>query len=80
MEIKVYTSNNCVYCYMLKDYFKEEAISYTEVEVNEKKEYFQEFKSLGGIGTPFIVKLIDGEVIAKVNGFNKEKISKEILS
>lgn len=74
-EVTIYSTPTCHFCHMAKDFFEDEGIAYTEINVaenQEKRAYMVE--RTGQMGVPVIE--IDDEVVV---GFNEGKI-KELLS
>jgi glutaredoxin 3 len=72
MEIKVYNTPVCAYCYTLKQFLKEKGINFQDIDVTQDQaamDYMIE-KS-GQMGVPVIE--INGEMIV---GFDREKICK----
>jgi glutaredoxin len=55
VEIKVYTKSNCLSSKEVIRFFKVHHILYTEVNVTNDQERFNEMLKLGGIATPFII-------------------------
>lgn len=78
MELIVYSQSNCGYCTRLREFLVKNEVEFTEVNIHTSKEIYDEFSQLGGQATPFIIKKVDGEIVSKVVGFNKEKILKEL--
>ncbi|MFA5230710.1 MAG: glutaredoxin domain-containing protein [Candidatus Paceibacterota bacterium] len=74
MKIKVYSTINCPYCVMAKDFFKSKDLEYQDVNVGEDQVAFQEMvQKSGQMGVPVID--IDGNIII---GFNRPEIEKLI--
>jgi len=74
MNIKVYSTTNCPYCVMAKDFFKSKGLEYQDVNVGEDQTAFQEMvQKSGQMGVPVID--IDGNIII---GFNRPEIEKLI--
>lgn len=70
MKIKVYSTENCPYCVMLKDWLKEKGVEFEEIDVGKNKKAAKEMvEKTGQMGVP--VTDIDGHVVV---GFNKEAI------
>ena len=70
MKVKVYSTQNCPYCHMLKDFLKDKKIDFEDIDVSKDQEAAQEMINKSGqMGVP--VTDIDGEIIV---GFDKEKI------
>lgn len=73
-NIKVYTTESCPYCHMVKDFLKENNLKFEEVDVGSDIKQAQEMiKKSGQMSVPVID--IDGKIII---GFDKSKI-KETL-
>lgn len=69
-EVKVYSTPTCPYCIRLKDYLKQNNISFVNIDVSQNKAALEEMVELTGqMGVPVIV--IDKEHIV---GFNKPEI------
>ncbi|CAM4186661.1 glutaredoxin [Bacillus manliponensis] len=79
MEVIVYSAKSCSYCERQKEFLLAKGIYFKEVDIRESEQNFNEFKSLGGTGTPFTVKRVDGQVVSKILGFDKEKLLEELL-
>ena len=74
-KIKVYTTNTCPYCSMLKDFLKEKNIKFENINVSDDQDAAEEMiEKSGQMGVPVIE--VGGEIIV---GFDKEKI-KEALN
>lgn len=71
----VYTSTNCVYCKQLKNYLKEQSISFEERNVDENETYFEELQALGMMSLPVTVI---GEY--KILGMNTTRIQKALTA
>ena len=69
MEVKVYTSNTCSYCHMVKEYLEEKGIEYIERNVSTDSEARKELIANGYMGVPVVY--IGDEVI---QGFDKKKL------
>lgn len=73
-KIIVYSTKTCPYCRMLKDFLKENNISFEDYDVGSNREKLEEMiKKSGQIGVPVID--IDGEIIV---GFDKEEIKRQL--
>ena len=72
-DIKIYTSNTCVFCKAAKQYFNEKGIEFTELNVDKNKDAVDYLVSKGYRGVPVIN--IDGEDIV---GFDKEAIEAKL--
>lgn len=72
--VKIYTTPTCGYCKMAKQYFNENNIQYTELDVSKDMVAQQDMiQRSGQLGVPVID--IDGSLVI---GFNKSKV-KELL-
>lgn len=78
MEIIVYSQSNCGYCTRLREFLEKNEVEFKEINIHTSKEVYDEFSQLGGQATPFIIKKVDGEIVSKIVGFNKDKILKEL--
>jgi glutaredoxin len=65
----VYGVPDCGYCRQARAYFAEQGIDYVEYNINKSSKRLEEFRRLGGRGTPLI--RIDGKTI---QGFNRRAI------
>lgn len=72
-EIKIYTSNTCVFCKAAKQYFNENNIEFKEMNIDENPDAVEYLVSKGYRGVPVIN--IDGEDIV---GFDKAAIEKKL--
>lgn len=69
--IKVYSTPWCTYCKMLKDYFKEKKVDYTEFDVSaDEKARNEMLNKSGQSGVPVID--IDGTLVV---GFDKDRVN-----
>jgi glutaredoxin len=80
MEVIVYSMKNCKFCKEQKEFLAEKGIEFEERDIHENEEYFQEFKELGGYGTPFTIKKENGIIVSKIMGFNQEKLLDELIN
>ena len=72
-DIKIYTSNTCVFCKAAKQYFTENNLEFTELNVDENPDAVEYLVSKGYRGVPVIN--IDGEDIV---GFDKQAIEAKL--
>ena len=73
-KITVYSTPTCPFCIRVKQFLKENSISFEDIDVSSDSEKADAMiKKSGQMGVPVIE--IDGEIIV---GFDKEKI-KEVL-
>jgi len=77
MTITVYSTTTCPYCKMLKDFFNEKAIVFTEKLVDQDDVAREEMtKDSGGfLGVPFTVITDDDGSKETIVGFDKGKIN-----
>jgi len=74
MSVKIYTTPTCPWCHKTKDFFKENKVKYTEVNVAaDKKGADEMIKKSGQMGVPVID--IDGEIIV---GFDESALKKAL--
>jgi glutaredoxin-like YruB-family protein len=74
-DVTIYSTPNCHFCHMAKDYFKENDVKFTEYNVAEDAEKRTEMvERTGQMGVPVIE--IGDEIVV---GFNEAKI-KELLA
>ncbi len=70
-EVTIYSTPNCTYCRMAKEYFKDNSVPYTEFNVAEDSTKREEMISMSGqMGVPVIT--IGNNLIV---GFNKPKVA-----
>lgn len=70
MKIKIYTTTNCPYCRMAKEYFQKKGIEFEEIDVSIDGDSASQMIEISGqMGVPVIK--INGKIII---GFNKPKI------
>jgi len=71
-EVKVYSTETCPYCKLIKEFLTEKGIKFTDFNVGEDQKAAEEMvKKSEQRGVPVLD--IDGEIVV---GFDKEKISK----
>lgn len=77
MQIIIYSTTTCPYCKMLKDYFKEKSLAYTEklVDMDEAARAEMMASSNGFLGVPFTVITKDDGTKDTVVGFDKGKLN-----
>ncbi|ASA97435.1 MULTISPECIES: glutaredoxin family protein [Anoxybacillus] len=78
MEIIMYSTKHCIYCKKQKDFLSEKGIAFEERDIHENEEFFQEFKDLGGYGTPFTIIKENGNIVSKILGFNQNKLLEKL--
>lgn len=72
-DIKIYTSNTCVFCKAAKQYFNDNNIEFTEMNIDENPDAVEYLVYKGYRGVPVIN--IDGEDIV---GFDKPAIEAKL--
>ncbi len=72
MNIKLFTSPNCPYCFTLKIFLKEQGVEFIEIDIAKNKEAIEEVEEKTGKYEVPVLD-IDGEII---EGFDREKICK----
>ncbi|TKJ17917.1 NrdH-redoxin [Candidatus Woesearchaeota archaeon B3_Woes] len=74
MTVKIYTTPTCHWCVKVKEFFKENNVEFTEVNVSENQAAAKEMvEKSGQMGVPVID--LNGEFIV---GFNEPKL-RELL-
>jgi len=69
-KIKIYSSPDCPYCYLVKDYLTQKGIEFEEIDLFEQPEKRKEMEEISKQKN-IPVTIIDKEVVV---GWNKEKI------
>ncbi|MSR85727.1 NrdH-redoxin [Candidatus Uhrbacteria bacterium] len=74
MTVKIYSTPTCPYCKLVKDYFKEQEISFSDVDVANNASAANDMVKLSGqMGVPVID--IDGTIIV---GWNKSALEEAL--
>ena len=74
MNVKVYSTPTCPYCVRLKQFLKENNVSYEDIDVSSDEARSREMvEKTGQMGVPSLD--IDGQIIV---GFDKEAIKKAL--
>lgn len=74
MEVKIYTTVNCVFCKKAKEFFKEHNINYKEIDVGKDVKAAREMiEKSGQMGVPVIE--VDDDIII---GFDKPALMKAL--
>ena len=69
--VKVFSTQTCPYCFVLKEFLKEHNIEFEDIDVGADEAAREEMiEKSGQMGVPVIE--IDDQIVV---GFNKEKIS-----
>ena len=72
MRIKIYSTNSCPYCDMLKDFLRKNNIKFEDIDVSQNQKAAKEMiEKSGQTGVP--VTDIDGKIVI---GFDKSRIEK----
>lgn len=76
MQVIIYSTTTCPYCKMLKDYFGQKQIAFTEklVDTDEAAKNEMMASSNGFLGVPFTVITKDDGQKETVLGFDKGKL------
>ena len=73
-KVKVYSTETCPYCVMVKEFLKEKKVEFEDIDVNSDREKAQEMvEKSGQMGVPVID--IEGAIIV---GFDKPKIEETL--
>lgn len=77
MQVIVYSTTNCPYCEMLKDYLKTKNIIFEEKKVDQDKQAQEQMIEYSGgfLGVPFTVILKGDGNKETIIGFDKDKIN-----
>ena len=76
MHITIYSTPTCPYCKLAKDFFREQSITFTEVDVaNDPQAANDMVKKSGQMGVPVIE--IDGEIVV---GWNQKALEDMLKS
>lgn len=74
MSVKIYTTPSCVYCRMVKEYFKKNSVAYEEKDVQNDLEAREEMiEKSHQMGVPVID--IGGRIVV---GFNRLEIDQAL--
>ena len=68
-EIYIYSTRNCPYCYLAKEFFNKHQLTYTEYDIENSNKHLQMFYLLGGKATPLLI--INNQTI---HGFDENLI------
>ena len=73
-KVKIYSTSTCPFCIRAKQFLKESAVNFEDIDVSMDHDAAQEMiKKTGQMGVPVID--IEGEFIV---GFDKDKIKKAL--
>lgn len=74
MKITVYSTRNCAYCVMLKQWLDDKAVEYTTYYVDENPIAAQNMIALSGQrGVPFSTVEDDNGKVEKILGFDRAR-------
>jgi len=74
MDIIVYSTPACAYCYQLKEFLRSRGVEFKEIDAGQNQEAAQRIvEKTGQMGVP--VTEIDGEFIV---GFDLERLQKKL--
>ena len=73
-EVILYSTTWCGYCAKTREYFAENHIKYTDLDVEHSEEGHRDYERLGGNGVPIV--LINSETL--IHGYSPEKISEAL--
>lgn len=69
-SVIIYSTPWCHYCHLAKDYFKENKIEFTDIDVSQDQQKADEMiKKSGQMGVP-VIEVGENVIV----GFNKDKI------
>lgn len=71
--IIMYSTQNCPYCYITKEFLKKHNLAYTEYDIERSEKHMQMFYLLGGRGTPLVI--INKEII---HGYDERLMRKAL--
>lgn len=75
-NVTIYTTNNCHFCHLTKNYFQEKGVQYTEKNVETDVVAQREMiEKTGQFGVPVIEITEDGQDPAYVVGFERETLA-----
>ena len=78
-RVKIYTTTTCPYCKMEKDYLDSKGIKEENVVVdNDEKAAEEMLEESGQMGVPFTEITKDDGTVAKILGFDKEKLNETL--
>jgi len=76
-EFKIYSTPNCGYCHMLKDWLTEKKIPFTNIDVAaDPTKGVEMIQKTGQMGVPVSVIVFDNGKEEIILGFDQEKIAK----
>lgn len=80
MKISIYSTPQCPWCILAKNYFKHENIEFEDFNVAEDQAKAKEMVEISGqMGVPVItIEKENGKDVDVIIGFNKEQIEKAL--
>jgi len=72
-SIVMYSSANCMYCHIAKQFFNKHNLAFTEYDIDNSAKHREMFYILGGRGTPLII--VNKEIIY---GYDERLIRKAL--
>ena len=73
-KVRLFTSPNCVYCNLAKEFFKKNKIEFQAIDVSEDEKALQEMIDKSGqMGVPVIE--VDSKILL---GFNERELKKAL--
>jgi len=72
-EIVMYSTQNCPYCYITKEFFRKHKLPFKEYDIERSEKHLKIFYLLGGSGTPLVI--INKEII---HGFDERQMRKAL--
>lgn len=72
-EIIMYSTQNCAYCYITKEFFRKHNLPFKEYDIERSEKHMKMFYLLGGQGTPLVI--INNEII---HGFDERQMRKAL--
>ena len=76
MQVTVYSTPTCPYCKLVKDFFKEQNVTFTDIDVASDTNAANEMVKMSGqMGVPVIK--IDDEIIV---GWNKAALEEMLMA
>jgi len=79
MQIKIYTTTTCPFCKLEKEYLDSKGIKYENIFVDQNPEEAKRLiEQSNQMGVPFTEITKDDGTIAKILGFDKDKINQAL--
>lgn len=75
MEVTIYTTPTCGYCKATKEFFSNNNVQYTEIDVSSNQDKAREMiEKSGQMGVPVII-VRDGDKDDLIVGFDQQRLS-----